>query len=839
MKKLLLSLFAVFTAMSMSAESKTVTFDFNASQYGYKLTDGVAALAVGDKITNGDITITAATIGTTPVRFYTNATTNVVTLRMATGCAISVEAGGANITKIEVTGNNVAAKNVTVDAGTWSDKTWEGSATKVTLTRADATVQFQTMAVTYDAKESGSTPTSGTFDDLYVPLKFDGVNYKVNDEWANAVIDQENGKSEVKFSTPNIEFVAVGGTTPKNVPVTDSSVEFAGWTEGWNDVKWDKKGQNLDDAKTRYFAYIVGTGNPVIETSYEYVEGNNGNIYRPKYVYYGPVEGNMNGKDYKRSLPSQGLYYEFAAKKDGTLKIAVWSNKGKRNTFVIDKATMEPVTFTCEGYYNGQNEADPNNEGKNQKKWLTNDDFVTLHDNAFKRQAVKNEDGTTKVDEEGNTVYEACEDTYPYVIADGNQNFWGYLIMPLKAGQTYLLFQDSSQIGFAGFQFTDGKVAEGDLFSAKASVFLPEGIAKVEGVTYNGDETFTAAAGTEVTITFKNECTQYTLTGVTGTITPSTGSAWVVKSAENGTVVVAYEGTSETPKYAVSFTSDAAETFSIANTSEVSTAVAATFDDITLDAENTVKYFEGETPATEWTSGSYTFSTYTSTYGTNKYYSSYAVSNKTTTAGKLNDYALESACGGAKSGSNYAVWYDNSYNGGDVIKSAEAGRVTGVYVTNTTSVVDAVINGDGMSTVAGGFQNADVCTLTFTGYNQGAETGKVEFKLAYAENDVIYYAKDWKWVSLRSLGVVDNIKVAMTSTKANNYGATTPLYFCLDDFGGVAPNKDAEYATAAIADAIANIIAPSAVRNGKFIQNGKVIIIKNGIKYNVAGQVIN
>ena len=47
-------------------------------------------------------------------------------------------------------------------------------------------------------------------------------------------------------------------------------------------------------------------------------------------------------------------------------------------------------------------------------------------------------------------------DTAPYVIAGGNQNFWGYLTFNVKAGGCYWLFQDSSQIGFGGYEFTTG-----------------------------------------------------------------------------------------------------------------------------------------------------------------------------------------------------------------------------------------------------------------------------------------------------------------------------------------------------------------------------------------------
>ena len=562
MKKLLLSVIAL-AAMSLSAfaETKTVTIDFSAQGYTDKQDFDGKSVDFG-----GGLTIAwSVGSGSTHPQYFANGTA----MRLYGGNTATFSASG-DITKIVFTysGTSNAAKTdnskVSTGAYDYDAQTWTGAAKEVTLSNTASSGHFriQKVEVTYDA--AAAEPTTGSFDDLYVPLKYDGVNYTVRDEWANAVIDNANGKSEVSFSTSNIDFIAVGGTTPKDVEVEPGSA-FPGWINGYNDVAWNNKSQNLDDAKTRYYAYIVGTGNPVVETTAEeiFTDDISTGRWRAAYVYYGPETGEFNGKNYKKELPQQGLYYQFTAKKDGHLKIAVWSNKGKRNTFVIDKETMSPVEFTCEGYYNGQNEADPKNEGKNQKKWLTNDAFVTLHDNAFKRVAKTDpETGETVKDADGNVVYEACEDTYPYVLGDGNQNFWGYLNMDLKAGQTYLLFQDSSQIGFGGFQFTDGKVAEGDLFSATATVFLPEGISKAESVTYNGDETFTSAAGATVTITFTTLCSEYTLTGIKGNITPAKG--WEVKSSENGTVTIAAVGETE-PKYAVSFTTEGAETFSVAN----------------------------------------------------------------------------------------------------------------------------------------------------------------------------------------------------------------------------------------------------------------------------------
>ena len=277
-------------------------------------------------------------------------------------------------------------------------------------------------------------------------------------------------------------------------------------------------------------------------------------------------------------------------------------------------------------------------------------------------------------------------------------------------------------------------------------------------------------------------------------------------------------------------------------TNEVSNMACATFEEYILESES-VRYFESETPSTPWVSGGYTFTTYTADYGEyGKYYFSYALSNKTTTEGKLAEYALESSCGKAKSGSNYAVWCDNSWNGGSKVTLDIPSTITGFYVTNTTSTVDAILNGDDMSTVAGGFQNGDYLKLVITGYDEiGNETNSVEYTLAEAKDDKIYYVKAWRWVDLSELGVVSAIDTKMIGTKTNAQGLTTPAYFCMDDFGGVAPETDADMEVTDIPTSISDIISGNVniTAEGKFYHNGRIIIRKGSKLYTTTGQSLN
>ena len=247
-----------------------------------------------------------------------------------------------------------------------------------------------------------------------------------------------SGSSVVSFGTANLDVVAVGGATPK-------TVEADGTVTEWNAITWQPKNTNLQDnvegLETPYFYYVLGTGNPCVEMGVEEIirDGEPTGEYRATYVYYGPEDAVIGDKTYKNVMPIQGLYYKFTPKVDGTLKLAVWSNKGNRNTFVVEESSKQPVAYTAEGYINGQNE---------QKEAVINGETVTYNAKKYlSAEEIQDIHNAAKVNEEG-------VDTAPYVIGAGNQPFWGYLTVQVEAGKTYWLFQDSSQIGFGGYEFT-------------------------------------------------------------------------------------------------------------------------------------------------------------------------------------------------------------------------------------------------------------------------------------------------------------------------------------------------------------------------------------------------
>ena len=269
-----------------------------------------------------------------------------------------------------------------------------------------------------------------------------------------AVVDGENatnvvdGKSVVTITTDNVTLEAVGGATPANIDggaqdITPGTVVDAethryevASVGSWNNVTW-KNGQNKtdinDEAGTKLY-FVIGSGNPYIKMYAEeiYTDDAPTGRYRAAYDYYKP------GMD----MPQVGLYYKFTTKTDGKMKVQVWANKGNRNTYLINGQTKEAVAYQATGYVNGQKVVDENNEkvlnaeGQEMMRLFTPEEIQERHNAA-------------KVGEDG-------VDTAPYVIDQGNQAFWGWIIFDAKAGVDYWLFQDSSQIGFGGFEFTTG-----------------------------------------------------------------------------------------------------------------------------------------------------------------------------------------------------------------------------------------------------------------------------------------------------------------------------------------------------------------------------------------------
>lgn len=176
------------------------------------------------------------------------------------------------------------------------------------------------------------------------------------------------------------------------------------------------------------------------------------------------------------------------------------------------------------------------------------------------------------------------------------------------------------------------------------------------------------------------------------------------------------------------------------------------------------------------------------TYGVS-YWTGYAISNRSETGFTMTDYTpagmpdqFNSITGKAHSGKNFCIV--QTYGETIDLDAAEGAVVKGFWYTNSSWVVDAILNGDGMS--PGKFEKKDWFKCTVTGTKADKTTASVSFYLA--ENGT--YVNNWKYVDLRTLGKVKSLSFSFDGTKRNDYGPTTPMYVCIDDLAVEVDNVD-------------------------------------------------
>lgn len=220
-------------------------------------------------------------------------------------------------------------------------------------------------------------------------------------------------------------------------------------------------------------------------------------------------------------------------------------------------------------------------------------------------------------------------------------------------------------------------------------------------------------------------------------------------------------------------------------------ASVATFDEITLPDESC--WVGDDDPEDMYAGLVYDF--YSGPYmflGMNhmgsSWWNGFAVSNETSNEFTSLSDQFRSAPGGAHSGSNFAVYYYDSY---DVesrfwnVYDEDGATISGMYVTNSAYVLNSIQNGDLYSPA---FETGDYYKMIVTGYDINEEvTGKVEMYLAdyRSENEADHYAvKTWEWCDLSPLGAVGSIHITFETTASNEFGPLTPFYVCLDDING-------------------------------------------------------
>ena len=100
-----------------------------------------------------------------------------------------------------------------------------------------------------------------------------------------------------------------------------------------------------------------------------------------------------------------------------------------------------------------------------------------------------------------------------------------------------------------------------------------------------------------------------------------------------------------------------------------------------------------------------------------------------------------------------------------------------VYINLNSYTFYSILLGDGY---ARAFTNNDQLTLTIHGVADDETEKTVDVSLASCSNGDLTTARGWKFVDLTPLGTVNELYFTITTTDTGDYGANTPLYFCLD-----------------------------------------------------------
>ncbi|SFO72522.1 hypothetical protein [Prevotella sp. tf2-5] len=241
----------------------------------------------------------------------------------------------------------------------------------------------------------------------------------------------------------------------------------------WGDITW-KNGNNKKDKDNADMYFLMGTGNGYKDIYAEeiYTDGEPTGNYRAYYTYIDYEKG-------ETGAPGYGLYYKFTPSTSGTLKVNVWVNKGNRKTFVVKASDGKPMTpyvdYTFDGYVNGQNL-----DGK--PIYFTATEIKTRHDDFNEEQKAAGKDPVSD-----------------YVIEKGNQAVWGWITFNVEAGESYIVYQQSSQLGFGGFEFGSEKYVAsptGGVADAFKAVIDADG--KATNVTTEGSVVEFTACGVAV-----------------------------------------------------------------------------------------------------------------------------------------------------------------------------------------------------------------------------------------------------------------------------------------------------------------------------------------------------
>lgn len=191
----------------------------------------------------------------------------------------------------------------------------------------------------------------------------------------------------------------------------------------------------------------------------------------------------------------------------------------------------------------------------------------------------------------------------------------------------------------------------------------------------------------------------------------------------------------------------------------------------------------------------------------------YANVQDSTTPGIINDRAAYPAIG-ADNSQQYGIAHGID-NGMRVdlhigVKPTMATHVYHAYITNATTSVLSMENGDSTAKKFGGIDGTDPdwLLLTIKGYkyywtnnpDNPDSTQLVDSIQVYladyrsADSTEDYILKTWQQIDLAGLGRIDSLSFHLSSSDTDSTGMKTPAYFCIDNFsmefiGGIHENK--------------------------------------------------
>lgn len=277
------------------------------------------------------------------------------------------------------------------------------------------------------------------------------------------------------FTLICVAFVAMSVNAQEKDPQGHAAGKYPVKNVTWKSITW-KNGNNKKDKDNNDMFFLMGTGNgyATLLADYSYSSDKGEWQTKPDYTY-------INYENGETGIPAYGLYYKFTPATSGTLKITVWVNKGgdNRKVFIVKTSDGTPLTpfvdYTFDGYINGQNQTI---EDVSYPIYFSAEEFKAKHDEAYVSEGV---------------------DAQPYKISFNGQAVWGYLTLNVEAGESYVVYQQSSQLGFGGFEFGGEKYVaspDGGLAAEFAAVVDADGNAT--NITDKGSVVTFTAAGVEV-----------------------------------------------------------------------------------------------------------------------------------------------------------------------------------------------------------------------------------------------------------------------------------------------------------------------------------------------------